>query len=431
MSKKSTIVWVCDNCGNESAKWSGQCNSCREWDTLKQISIDNKSSQSKTVSASPIKLSDVKLDSRKRFTTKIPEMDLVLGGGIVPGSVILLGGTPGVGKSTLVWQAANNIDGNVVYIAGEESVDQIKLRSKRLGLNGDNVIFYENQDILSWLDQVRKHKPELLIVDSIQTVYRSDLANSQGSIVQVKESAHTLINYAKAHGVACIMIGHVTKEGEVAGPRTLEHLVDSVFYLEGEKGSQERFLRSNKNRFGPTDELGVFVMTSEGLKSYSEFGKVSKAKELPEGVARLAVSEGSRNYFVEVQALVQRSVFGYPKRNAVNYDLNRLQMIIAVLSKHTNVDLNSHDVYLNISEGYKLKDPIGDFAVIMALCSSYYNKKLSGEKIYLGEIDLSGTFHMGANSKNLIKSIKKLGYSPVYESKISLSEIIKKEFREK
>lgn len=427
--QKNTKIWICNNCGNEFSKWSGQCLACKQWNTIEQI---NQTVVKKDViPAKAIRLDEVNVDSGKRFQTGIEELDLVFGGGIVSGSVILLGGSPGVGKSTLVWQASNKVKGKVVYIAGEESISQIKLRSKRLGLKGDNVTFFEDQDILSWIDQVKKEKPDLLIIDSIQTVYRSDFPNSQGSIVQIKESANLLINFAKKNHISCIFVGHITKDGEVAGPKTLEHLVDCVFYLEGEKGSAERFLRSHKNRFGPTDEMGVFVMTEKGLSSYSDFGRLNKIKKLPQGVARLAVPEGSRNYFVEVQALVQRSVFGYPKRNSVNYDLNRLQMMIAVLSKHTSVDLNSYDVYLNVSDGYKLKDPIGDYAVIMSLCSSYYERELSGDKIYLGEIDLSGRFHLRAGSKSLAKSITKMGYIASFESKRELTEVVKSEFKER
>lgn len=423
MSKKTNKVWVCSDCGEEQSKWSGQCLSCGAWGTLQ--SFESSSAKANSIDkAVPIKLKDVESKPSKRINTLISELDLVLGGGIVPGSVLLLGGRPGIGKSTLAWQVVCNLKEEVVYIAGEESVEQIKIRADRLGKVSSNVTFFENQDILSWLDYVKSKKPILLVVDSIQTVYRSDLPNSPGSIVQVKESAMEIIKMAKLHNIACIIIGHVTKDGEVAGPRMLEHLVDGVFYLEGEDSGVERFLKSHKNRFGPTDELGVMMMTESGIVSYTDFGKISKIKQLSPGVARLALLEGSRVYFIEVQSLVQKTNFGFPKRTAVNYDLNRLQMVIAILSKHTKVNLNDFDVYLNVSEGYRLKDPISDLAVLMSLASSFYNKALPGEHIFLGEIDLSARLHLPASSKKIIKSIDKIGLKSIYSSQKKLSELI-------
>jgi DNA repair protein RadA/Sms len=424
MPKKPVDIWVCSDCGERQAKWSGQCPACHAWGTLKEFKGLSSKQAEKVRGANPIRMSEVKFEVKKRVSTGIDELDLVLGGGVVPGSVLLLGGRPGVGKSTLAWQAVCNLESEVVYIAGEESVEQIKMRSERLGQKAKNVTFFENQDILSWIDYLKLKKPALVVIDSIQTVYRSDLPSSPGSIVQVKESAIEIIRTAKSCSIACIMIGHVTKDGEVAGPRTLEHLVDGVFYLEGEEGGAERFLKSHKNRFGPTDELGVLMMTEKGMTGYTDFGKISQVKKLSPGVARLALLEGSRVYFIEVQSLVQKTNFGFPKRTAVNYDLNRLQMIIAVLGKHTAIDLSNFDVYLNVAEGYKLKNPISDLAVIMSLASSFYDRSLPGDHIFLGEVDLSASLHLPASSKKIIKSIQKLGLKSVYESKRKLNQII-------
>ena len=401
---------------------------CGNWGTLKELKISDSISHGKIEKAKPIDISNVTSKIRSRIKTDIDELDLVLGGGIVPGSVLLLGGKPGIGKSTLAWQVVCKVKGKVVYVAGEESVEQIKIRAQRIGRIPENVVFFENQDILSWLDYLKKEQPELVIIDSIQTTYRSDLPNSPGSIVQVKESAIEIIRVAKSYNIACIMIGHVTKDGEVAGPKMLEHLVDGVFYLEGEDGMSERFLKSHKNRFGPTDELGVFMMTGEGMVSYLDFGKVTKVKQLPPGVARVALLEGSRVYFIEVQSLVQKSNFGFPKRTAVNYDLNRLQMIIAILGRHTNIDLSSFDVYLNVAEGYKLKNPISDLAVLMSLAGSFYNRELPGEHIFLGEVDLSSRLHLPISAKKIIKSVHKLKLKSIYQSEKNLYQIIKEYF---
>jgi len=401
---------------------------CGNWGTLKALKVSERISHGKIEKAKPIDINEVSSKIRSRVKTEIGELDLVLGGGIVPGSVLLFGGKPGIGKSTLAWQVACKVKGRVVYVAGEESVEQIKIRAQRIGKIPKNVVFFENQDILTWLDYLKKERPELVIIDSIQTTYRSDLPNSPGSIVQVKESAIEIIRVAKVYNIACIMIGHVTKDGEVAGPRTLEHLVDGVFYLEGEGGMSERFLKSHKNRFGPTDELGVFMMTAEGMVSYLDFGKVSKVKKLPPGVARVALLEGSRIYFIEVQSLVQKSNFGFPKRTAVNYDLNRLQMLIAILGRHTKIDLGNFDVYLNIAEGYKLKNPISDLAALMSLASSFYNRELSGEHIFLGEIDLSARLHLPVAAKKIIQSVHKLKLKSICGLERNLCQIMKEYF---
>ena len=430
MRKKDSEIYVCSNCGNEHSKWSGKCLSCGNWGTLKELKISDSVSRGNVEKAKPIDINKVSLKISGRIKTNIDELDLVLGGGIVPGSVLLLGGKPGIGKSTLAWQIVCNISGKVVYVAGEESVEQIKIRAQRIGKIPKNIVFFENPDLLTWLDYLKKERPRVVIIDSIQTTYRSDLPNSPGSIVQVKESAVEIIRVAKSYNIACILIGHVTKDGEVAGPRTLEHLVDGVFYLEGEDGMSERFLKSHKHRFGPTDELGVFMMTGEGMVSYLDFGRVTKVKKLPPGVARVALLEGSRVYFIEVQSLVQKSNFGFPKRTAVNYDLNRLQMIIAILGRHTDVDLGAFDVYLNIAEGYKLKNPVSDLAVLMSLASSFYNRELPGDHIFLGEVDLSARLHLPVTAKKIVKSVQKLKLKSIYQSEKGLRQIIAEYFKE-
>ncbi len=306
MSKKDKKnIFICEKCGNEFAKWSGQCSACLAWNTLKELSIDFSSTAAgKVDEATLIRLDQIDNAKITRFTSSLSEFDLVLGGGIIPGEVFLLGGDPGVGKSTLLWQVACLILQNVIYVAGEESPEQIKLRAQRISQKYDNVFVIDNPDILSWSSVVKKSKPRLLIIDSIQTIYDSSVPSSPGSVLQIKHCTNKIIRLAKDNSIATAIIGHVTKEGEVAGPRTLEHMVDAVFYLEGEKEQSERFLRSNKNRFGPTDEMGVFNLGEKGLLSASEFGRIKPEVSVPFGLSRTAVLEGSRTYVVEVQALV-------------------------------------------------------------------------------------------------------------------------------
>ena len=408
-------------------RWAGKCALCGSWNTLKQMAVEEQVLPSEE--AKSIKLSDVSIDDKKRISTGIEEFDMVLGGGIVPGSVLLLGGHPGIGKSTLVWQAACNIKGTVAYVAAEESPEQIKLRASRLGHKYQNVLIYDNQDIAHLKGSIKKEKPSLLVVDSIQTVFDSRINGSPGSLLQVKNAALEFIGLAKKYSIPTILIGHVTKEGEVAGPKTLEHLVDAVFYLDGQGMSSERFLRSAKNRFGPTDELGVFRLTQDGLVGAADFGRLAPQDFLPDGVIRTGVCEGSRVYFLEVQGLVQKAVHGFPRRNAVGFDLNRLQMIIAVLSRHTKANLNDYDVFVNVADGYRLKDPIADLAVLFALAGSFYQKTLPGNNILIGEIDLAGRIHLPESSKKIIKTAKKIGYNIPSLHKLLLREAIQKSFK--
>ncbi|MCX6809323.1 MAG: DNA repair protein RadA [Candidatus Berkelbacteria bacterium] len=428
MSKKTNkSIWICSDCGGEHFAWSGKCSYCNSWNTLKELRGVSETLSRSSEDARPIKIADIKNNFESRIKTEISEFDLVSGGGIVPGSVILLGGHPGIGKSTLVWQIASSIEEKVFYIAGEESPEQIKIRANRLKGSNSNITIFENQDILSWLSIIEKEKPTLLIIDSIQTVYDSGISGSPGSIMQVKESAMKIINAAKKFSVATIFVGHVTKDGEVAGPKILEHLVDAVFYLDGERGSNERFLRSHKNRFGPTDELGVFTIGESGLQNSDDFGRISSSKKVPIGVAKCAVLEGSRIYFIEVQALVQKSPFAMPRRNAVGYDFNRLQMMIAILARHSKVDLSQHDCFVNISDGYKLKNPLGDLAILMALASSFLSKSLNGKNLFLGEVDLAGRLHLPSEAKKIIKAAKKIGFTVICAD-LPINELIKQNF---
>lgn len=409
MARKNSSLYVCDKCGGEHVRWAGKCDFCGSWNTLKELKVETTQRKSEVESAQIKKLSSVKPGQTERMSSSIAPVDLVFGGGIVRGSVLLLGGHPGIGKSTLVWQIASGMGKKVLYIAGEESPEQIKIRSDRIGINSSDISIIDNQDINSWLDSLQRDQFDLLIIDSIQTVYDSTLSSSAGSILQLKQCALSIIEKVKSISLATIVIGHVTKDGEVAGPKTLEHLVDGVFYLEGDRYSSERFLRSQKNRFGSTDELGVFEIGESGLVEKEDFGRMSLGEEISPGVVRTAVTEGSRVYMLEVQSLVHKTSFGIPQRNAVGYDRNRLQMILAVLSRHTKIDLSGYDVYLNISDGYKLKDPMTDVAVAVSLAGSLINKKTNAQDIFLGEIDLSGRVRLQPKIKRIIKSAKKAG----------------------
>jgi len=425
----SKKVFICSDCGGEHVRWSGKCDYCGNWNTLKEIDTGRASVSAKVEKAKIKKLSLVETKKGERFKTGIAEADLVFGGGIVRGSVMLLGGHPGIGKSTLVWQIAAGISGRVLYVAGEESPEQIKMRSTRLKVAPDNIFIIDNPDINSWIDEIVRDEYDLLIIDSIQTIFDSSLSSSAGSILQLKQCTLKITQKVKELSLATVIIGHVTKDGEVAGPKTLEHLVDGVFYLEGEKYSSERFLRSQKNRFGPTDELGVFEITEKGLIEKADFGRLKSDQEIPVGVSRTAVVEGSRVYMVEVQSLVQKSGFGIAQRNALGYDRNRLQMIIAVLSRHTKIDLSSFDVYLNVSDGYKLRDPSSDLSVVVSLASSFLSQTANAQDIFVGEIDLAGRVHLQPKIKQVVKSCQKLGFKIPNPLSGSLEQFLKKSLR--
>lgn len=426
MPKKLNNIFVCDSCGGEHQKWSGKCLYCGSWNSLKEIRGINQINS--VESAEVIKLSQVEDDSGERLASGLEDFDLVCGGGIVKGSISLLGGAPGIGKSTLLWQISTFVKGEVIYIAAEESPSQIKIRSKRLGMVSDNILLVDNNEVNAWMKVVEKIKPKMLIVDSIQTVYDSSIAGTPGSIMQIKSCAIKIINLAKKLSIPTVIVGHITKDGEVAGPKMLEHLVDSVFYLEGEGNSRNRFLRSSKNRFGPTDEMGVFVLGEKGLSEADDFGRILPDKTLPIGVARTCTIEGSRTYFIELQSLTEKTSFGFPRRTTSGYDLNRLQILIAVLAKVTKVNLNEMNVFVSTADNYKIKNAINDLSMIASLVSSYCNKPLSGEDIYLGEVDLSGFIRVRQDLSRMKKSALKMGYKVKDYQGMKLSDFVNKLF---
>lgn len=432
---KNEIIFVCSNCGEEYLKWQGKCDNCGQWNTLKEFKVQPlRGGQSSKMwglgkdIAEPIELSKVKIKNFCRIVSKIEEFDRVLGGGMVPGSVILLGGDPGIGKSTLVLQAAANLK-KILYVSGEESAGQIRMRFDRLGLKTDHIKILTEIDLDLIMTAVEKEKPEVLIVDSIQTIYSADFPSTAGSIVQVRECSLRLQQMAKTNQTTIFLVGHVTKEGSVAGPRTLEHLVDVVLYLEGERFHQNRILRAAKNRFGATDEIGIFEMKERGLvevKNPSKLFLEERSKNIP-GTVVTATVEGTRAFLVEVQALTSTTIYGYPQRRASGFDLNRLQLLAAILQKRANLNLANQDIFINIVGGVTIKEPAVDLAVAVAIAGSYKNKTIDPKLCVFGELGLSGEVRRVAQEQKRTNEAKRLGFTKFIQIK-SIGELVVKYF---
>ncbi len=399
MSKKKNLLFECQHCGFQTSKWLGKCSNCGGWDSFIELSKEQQevlkqSSQLIHASSKAIPITQVKQDNIVRFSSHNDEFDLVLGGGIVPGSLTLIGGSPGVGKSTLLLKIAGSIaqaKQKVLYVSGEESAGQIKLRANRLDANHDNLYLLSEIKLEEIQDELTKNNYEVLIIDSIQTIYSSNLTSSPGSVSQVREITFELMRKAKETNISIFIIGHITKDGSIAGPRVLEHMVDTVLYFEGESSKDLRMLRAFKNRFGSTSEIGIFEMTNDGLLSAkditSKFFDKTKAQS---GSALTVVMEGSRALILEVQALVSQSTNPNPKRSATGFDGSRLTMLLALLEKKMDLPLNSYDVFVNISGGIKIKESSADLAVISAIISSFRNRPISKESIFIGEVSLTG-----------------------------------------
>jgi len=389
---------------------------CGGWGTLQMQTVDQKTSD-KTAAISPAEIIDLeKLDSQaegQRLTTKIEELDRVLGGGIIPGSLILLGGEPGIGKSTLVAQTASALGsgGQIVYASGEESAGQIKARFDRLGVKAGNIKFLNETNAEKIIATIKGLKPALVIIDSIQTIYSSGIAGEPGNINQIRGSAISFLEAAKNNNIAIILIGHITKDGSLAGPKSLEHIVDTVLYLEAEANHGYRILRATKNRFGSINEIGIFEMTSGGFKEITNPSSVFiEPSQNFTGSVISCVIEGTRPFLIEVQALVTKTVFGYPQRKASGFDLNRLQVLIAVLTKRAGLNLNNQDVILNVVGGLKITEPGLDLAVCAAIASSLLNQPLSRETLVLGEVGLGGEIRNVSKLETRLKEAEKLGF---------------------
>ncbi|WP_320034422.1 DNA repair protein RadA [Halarcobacter sp.] len=399
MAKKKTSLFECQHCGEQSAKWLGKCPNCGSWDSFIELNQEQQEVLKQTAKvvnttskATPI--TQIQQDDVTRFSSYNDEFDLVLGGGIVPGSLTLIGGSPGVGKSTLLLKVAGSIAKSgkkVLYVSGEESSGQIKLRANRLDANHDKLYLLSEIKLEEILDELLRDEYEVCIIDSIQTIYSSAITSAPGSVSQVREITFELMRKAKESDIAMFIIGHITKDGSIAGPRVLEHMVDTVLYFEGEASRELRMLRGFKNRFGSTSEIGIFEMTQEGLISAkdiaSKFFDKSKAQS---GSALTVVMEGSRALIIEVQALVTESTYPNPKRTATGFDGNRLNMLLALLEKKIDLPLNHYDVFVNISGGIKIKESSADLAVIAAIISSFRDRPISKESTFIGEVSLTG-----------------------------------------
>jgi DNA repair protein RadA/Sms len=414
---KTKTIFVCDNCGAEFPRWSGKCSNCGAWNTLKEmrwLKTRVAGYQRKTI-ASPQKLNKISLKNQERLKTGIFEFDRVLGGGIVPGSIILLAGDPGIGKSTLLLQVASSIK-NSLYVSGEESIFQLKLRSDRLNTKNESTLILDEIDIEKIVAIAEKNKPKILIIDSIQTMYDPESETSSGSMTQVKACALKLQQFAKNSNIPVIVIGHITKSGVVAGPRTLEHLVDTVLYFEGDKYHGQRILRATKNRFGSTFESGVFEMTGRGLKEVKNPSAIFIDHELPKvpGSATTVTIEGSRPFLFEVQALCPHSSFGYAKRTASGIDLSRVQLLSAVVTENTRVNLQNRDVYVNLVGGVKVREPAVDLAICAAMISAARRRALPARSAILGEVGLTGEIREIALIEKRIIEAQRQGYTKIF-----------------
>lgn len=428
---KEKIVYYCQSCGAESSKWMGQCPVCKEWNTLVEEIVTQKKSNKvsrQEIKAKVTKLKDIEMTKEERISTKIAELDRVLGGGIVPGSMVLVGGDPGIGKSTLLLQVCRNLAEkhlNILYVSGEESLQQIKIRAERIGEFEDSLslLCETNLDVIGEI--VRKDLPQIVVIDSIQTMYNEAVSSAPGSVSQVREATGNLLQMAKGLGIAFFIIGHVTKEGVVAGPRVLEHMVDTVLYFEGDRHAAYRILRGVKNRFGSTNEIGVFEMRSSGLEEVenpSEFMLGGK----PEGASGSVVAcsmEGSRPILLEVQALVCHSNFGIPRRTAAGTDFNRVNLLMAVLEKRVGLQMAACDAYVNIAGGIKMNEPAIDLGIVLALVSSYKNRPIDEKTICFGEVGLSGEVRAVNMAEQRVLEAKKLGFTICVLPEISKAAI--------
>ncbi|MCX7797749.1 MAG: DNA repair protein RadA [Melioribacter sp.] len=414
---KSNIKYVCSNCGYESIKWLGRCPSCENWNTFLEEFVEEKKkySRKKISDIHLSKLNSADYEFEKRIKTYIEEFDRVLGGGLMPGSVVLIGGDPGIGKSTLVLQAAAKIKNKVIYVSGEESVNQINLRAKRLNISSNEISILTETNLDVIFSAIEKFEPEVVIIDSIQTIYKPELENTPGTITQIRECTSELMQLAKKKKCTVLIVGHVTKEGIIAGPKILEHIVDTVLQFEGERSYSYRILRAHKNRFGSTNEIGIFEMHEDGLhevKNPSEIFLGEREKEITGSVITASI-EGTRPILLEVQALVTPSYYGNPQRVATGFDYRRLSILLAVLEKRANLKLSSQNVFLNIAGGIRIEEPAVDLAICCAIASSYSNQFVKSGMVVIGEVGLGGEVRSVNNIEKRIQEAVKLGFKSI------------------
>jgi DNA repair protein RadA/Sms len=418
---KTKSIFICQKCGAQSPKWLGKCTTCGEWNTFVEEVVNKKQSTSKlSVQISgnqPLTLENIKTVKNQRISAGINEFNRVLGGGIVPGSLILLGGDPGIGKSTLALQIALRLTNRkVLYTSGEESLQQIKLRAERLNIENDNCLFLCETSLEHLIAHTEQTQPDLLIIDSIQTISTETIESSPGSVSQVRECTSAILKFAKKNDIAVILIGHITKEGSLAGPKILEHMVDTVLQFEGDTNYMYRILRSNKNRFGSTHELGIFEMRSDGLREITNPSEqlISKVSDDVSGTAIAATIEGVRPFLIEIQALVSSAAYGTPQRSSTGFDLRRLNMLLAVLEKRAGFKLIQKDVFLNIAGGIKISDPATDLAVICSILSSNLDIAINHKNCFAGEVGLTGEIRAVSRIEQRIAEAEKLGFSKIF-----------------
>lgn len=433
MAKARATAFFCKECGYESSKWMGQCPACRQWNTM----VEEPTAKSKPAAPSAVRmkgqarpalLSEISIEEQDRMGTGFDELDRVLGSGIVAGSLVLVGGDPGIGKSTLLLQVCRNLAAGrkqVLYVSGEESLKQIKLRANRIGQVVGELRFLCETSLDTIREVIEERKPDVVVIDSIQTMFMDVVSSAPGSVSQVRECTNVLMQIAKGMGIAVFIVGHVTKEGVVAGPRVLEHMVDTVLYFEGERSASYRILRGVKNRFGSTNEIGVFEMLEEGLsevKNPSEFLLSGRPEDASGGVVA-CLMEGTRPILLEVQALVTESNFGMARRTAAGADYNRVNLLMAVLEKRCHYDLGRYDAYVNIAGGLKMNEPAMDLAIVMALVSSYKDKAVDPGTVIFGEVGLAGEVRAVSMADQRIYEARKLGFTTCILPRLCLEKI--------
>ena len=433
MAKKKSLVYYCTECGTESAKWQGQCPGCGAWNTMEEAPVTKTSTGKEKVImpselAKPTKMREIETENTPRLQTGIQELDRVLGGGIVAGSLVLVGGDPGIGKSTLLLQMCKHLSDKqekVLYVSGEESLQQIKLRGDRIGEFSDSIFLLAETNITTIEGAIDQLQPKVAIIDSIQTMYREEIGSAPGSVSQVRETTSTLMRLAKSLPVSIFIVGHVTKEGVVAGPRVLEHMVDTVLYFEGDGGASYRFLRGVKNRFGSTDEIGVFEMRGNGLVEVpnpSEYMLAGKPKQAPGSIVVCSI-EGTRPILIEVQALVCQTNFNMPRRTSTGTDYNRVNLLMAVIEKRMGVRMGDCDAYINVAGGMRIHEPALDLGIILALLTSYRNQSLDDETICFGEVGLAGEVRAVNMAEQRVLEAAKLGFKRCILPKVNCRQL--------
>ena len=423
---KSKLTFLCSECGNDFPKWHGRCPACGEWGTVKEFTVPTNGKRSRREPRKTVPLQDLLYgDEMERASTDIPEVDRVLGGGLLPGSVILLGGNPGIGKSTLALQAVAGLEQNVLYVSAEESEDQIALRARRLGIDSDKLTLTGENRWEGIVEQLSLVKPAYLIIDSIQTIYSEGSESLPGAVGQIRECGQKILEQCKSSKMSTIVIGHVTKDGIIAGPRMLEHMVDTVLYLEGDRRHDFRLLRAVKNRFGSTSEVGVFEMTEKGLivvENPSELFLAERQTNIA-GSAVIPSMEGSRPILVEVQALTSNANFGTPQRNVTGFDIRRLAMLLAVLEKRLGFPVSTKDVFVNFVGGLRVDEPAADLAVISAIASSLNDSPLPSDTVLVGEVGLGGELRGASHIDKRMKEAKQLGFKSIIAPAASAKKV--------